>query len=217
MPQFLILGLDGAGKTTLLYRLKLGTDWKNIRKDMKEMREPKSEKDGGTEDPGYHYEEISCQRLFTCGMWDVPGTEPMRRVWRCFYHSIKIHGVIFVVNHSETEPERIELARKHIHVLMNEDELRMAPFAVILNHQQNPDEVIKDGTSTKAKVQGNVKEEELYYRLDLHNVHATCSWRLKVFKINVLALSGENDKAFLDVMHHMKTCLSDSRSYKMML
>merc|ERR1719362_2166317 len=106
------------------------------------MRDPKADgtttrnpQDEVVYDAGYHYEELTIQRL-TCGMWDVPGTEPMRRVWSGFYHAIKIHGVIFVVNASDFEPERIELARQHIHILMNEDELRMAPFAVILNVQQ---------------------------------------------------------------------------------
>jgi len=122
-PQFLILGLDGAGKSTLLYRLKMGHSWSTIQTDMKDMRKIQEDgaQKGTTEDPGYHYEELSFPRLFTCGMWDVPGTEPMRRVWACFYHAIKIHGVIFVVNHSEKDPERIEKARKLIHFLMNED------------------------------------------------------------------------------------------------
>lgn len=210
MPQFLILGLDGAGKTTLLYRLKMGHAWGTIRQDMKNMRKPAKDYDAG-----YHYEEFAFRGLFSCGMWDIPGTECMRRVWSCFYHSIKVHGVIFVVDLSETDPERVELARQHIHSLMNEDELRLAPFAVILNVQQNENEPLKEGTKAKVGGADAPKQEELYYRLDLHNVHETCRWRLKAFKINVFALAGENDKAFLDVMHHMKACLGDSRSYKM--
>lgn len=210
MPQFLILGLDGAGKTTLLYRLKMGLAWTTMKDDLKNMRQPAKDYDAG-----YHYEEFAFRGLFSCGMWDIPGTEPMRRVWSCFYHSIKVHGVIFVVDLSETDPERVELARQQIHSLMNEDELRMAPFAVILNVPQG-DEPLKDGTKAKVGGADAPKQEELYYRLDLHNVHETCRWRLKAFKINVFALAGENDKAFLDVMHHMKVCLGDSRSYKMM-
>jgi len=227
LPQFLILGLDGAGKTTFLYRLKMGLDWKTIRKDMAEMRKPQeSEKQltdehagptlqkGETEDPGYHYEELSFPRLFsTCGMWDIPGTEPMQRVWACFYHAIKIHGVIFVVNYSEKAVERIEQARKQIHFLMNEDELRMAPFAVILNVQQDEGKEIKE--STKAKLPNDPYKEELCYKLDLHNLHHTCRSRLQVFKINVLDLTGENDKAIYEVMEHMKRGLGDSKSYGM--
>jgi len=226
MPQFLVLGLDGAGKTTLLYRLKLGKEnWKTIKDDMKTMRDPKIEADKDRDkdkdkkgevvyDAGYHYEELTFQR-FSFGMWDIPGTEPMRRVWSCFYHAIKVHGVFFVVNTSDFESERIELARQHLHILMNEDELRMAPFAVILNVQQG-DEQLKD-SSQKAKIAGKIEEEELFYRLGLHRTPETSSWRLKAFKINVLALTGENDKAFTDVMSPMKACLHDARSYRMNL
>jgi len=228
MPQFLILGLDGAGKTTLLYRLKLGSQaWPQIKGDMAAMRQPKAdvdkEKDNDQEvdkyDAGYHYEELSFRNIFNCGMWDVPGTEPMRRVWRCFYHSIKIHGVVFVVKEdinpgeNDVPPERlelarqrIELARQYISLLMNEDELRLAPFAVILN--------VEEGT--KAKVGGKkADEEELFYRLGLHRAPESCRWRLKAFKINVLHLTGESDKAFEEVMKHMKSCLSNPRSYGM--
>jgi len=90
----------------------------------------------------------------------------------------------------------------------------MAPFAVILNVQQKEGEPIKE--STKAKVQGDAKDkqDELFYRLDLHNLHErSCRWRMRVFKINVLALSGDNDKAILDVMQYMKEKWSDPRSY----
>ncbi|CAE8735920.1 unnamed protein product, partial [Polarella glacialis] len=132
-PQFLILGLDGAGKTTLLYRLKIGPSWEDIKEDLAAMRKP--DEKGEVQDPGYHYEEFS--RLFGLGIWEVPGTEAMRHVWNVFYQSMKIHGVIFVVDGADRDEARIDLAKKHLHVLMNEDELRQACFSVIINQTKS--------------------------------------------------------------------------------
>ncbi|CAE7839120.1 ARF1 [Symbiodinium sp. CCMP2592] len=120
LPQLLILGLDKAGKTTLLYRLKIGSGWGDIVEDMKKMRTPDA--DGKVEDPGYHYEELN--RSFACGVWEVPGTEAMRPVWKLFYQSIKIHCVVFVVDANDSE-QRINMAKRHLHVLMNEDGRRV--------------------------------------------------------------------------------------------
>ncbi|CAK9085513.1 unnamed protein product [Durusdinium trenchii] len=128
-PQFLILGLDKSGKTTLLYRLKIGSGWTNIASDMADMRTPQ---DGKVEDPGYHYEELT--RSFSVGVWEVPGTEAMRHIWKLFYQSIKIHCVVFVVAGDETE-ERIDAAKRHLHVLMSEAELRNTCFCVIINQK----------------------------------------------------------------------------------
>eukprot|EP00438_Fugacium_kawagutii_P012658 Skav215613 [mRNA] locus=scaffold666:563816:567300:- [translate_table: standard] len=88
-PQFLILGLDKSGKTTLLYRLKIGSSgWPTIKEDMEKMRTPE------------------LNRFFSVGVWEVPGTEAMRHLWKLFYHSIKIHCVIFVVDGGESEDRR---------------------------------------------------------------------------------------------------------------
>jgi GTPase SAR1 family protein len=114
MPQCLIVGLDNAGKTTLLYRLKMGNSWKKdaMKKDLANMKEEKE--DPKDMDTGYHYEEINMFR--TCGMWEVPGNQAMRHVWRAFYASIKIHCVIWVIDAAETA-ERIATAKKLLHLL----------------------------------------------------------------------------------------------------
>ncbi|CAE7394448.1 unnamed protein product, partial [Symbiodinium microadriaticum] len=189
LPQLLILGLDKAGKTTLLYRLKIGSGWGDIVEDMKKMRTPDA--DGKVEDPGYHYEELN--RSFACGVWEVPGTEAMRPVWKLFYQSIKIHCVVFVVDANDSE-QRINMAKRHLHVLMNEAELRNACFCVIINQ--------------RVDASGNLvyddKEDVLKYKLGLHDLHPSVDWRTRHFVINILEIKGESDKEWLNVMSFTK-------------
>jgi len=207
-PQFLILGLDNAGKTTLLYRLKLGSMWDDIKQDMAEMRTVRA--DGTTQDPGYHYEELS--RRFHHGIWDVPGTEAMRRLWRCFYQAIKIHCVIFVVDASDTDDARMVLARRLLHALMNEDELRSACFCVVVNQKTTSRK--KAGTAGLA---ASAVEDELHYRLGLHNLHPSCDWRTRRFNVNILELRGETDRNWHPVLEFARETLMDSRGYGMKL
>eukprot|EP00437_Effrenium_voratum_P039848 CAMPEP_0181463626 /NCGR_PEP_ID=MMETSP1110-20121109/35010_1 /TAXON_ID=174948 /ORGANISM="Symbiodinium sp., Strain CCMP421" /LENGTH=220 /DNA_ID=CAMNT_0023588327 /DNA_START=33 /DNA_END=692 /DNA_ORIENTATION=+ len=195
-PQFLILGLDRSGKTTLLYRLKIGSGWTNIHEEMEKMRTPNE--DGKVEDPGYHYEELN--RFFSCGVWEVPGTEAMRHLWKLFYQSIKIHCVVFVVDGGEAE-ERINLAKRHLHVLMNEAELRNACFCVVIN--QRLDE--------KKNPVYDEKEDVLKYKLGLHELHHSVDWRTKHFIMNILDLKGESDKEWAQLMAFAKEVLCNSR------
>merc|ERR1719199_209991 len=107
---------------------------------MRQMRDFKERKERGgevvwqvPEDHGYHYEVLQGRPL-ECGIWEVPGTPAMRSVWKSFYRNIRIHGVIFVVDKSREDDDRyVAEARKEIHFLMNEDELRKAVFVVIMN------------------------------------------------------------------------------------
>lgn len=207
--QFLLLGLDQVGKTTLLYRLKLGSDWEDMRKDLAQMRQ--IQEDGMTEDPGYHYEEFS--RCFKHGMWDVPGTEAMRRMWFVFYREIKIHVVAFVVDASDSD-ERIELARRHLHTLMSEDELRFACFCVIVNQRPSSQPGTR-GKSAKVPLIGG--DDDMHYKLGLHHLHSTCEWRLRRFNINILALRGASDKDWQPVLEFARETLMDSRGYGLKL
>lgn len=219
-PQFLILGLDGVGKTTLLYRLKLGErQWRytEMEKDMLKMRTPHEEKDsmghvvrsGVIDDPGYHYEELSVG--LNCGLWEVPGTESMRHVWSCFYHAIKIHGVIFVVDGRDAldpgdkpgqesfmrKEERIQLAKRHLHFLMNEEELRFAAFAIIINEFDD---------AKGLKINDKSGDDEWTYRLGMHKLHPQCSRRYKKFRFNCLK-ANSSDRKWQDVQEFMKTIL----------
>eukprot|EP00933_Yihiella_yeosuensis_P030900 TRINITY_DN24450_c0_g1_i1.p1 TRINITY_DN24450_c0_g1~~TRINITY_DN24450_c0_g1_i1.p1 ORF type:complete len:225 (+),score=31.48 TRINITY_DN24450_c0_g1_i1:93-767(+) len=202
-PQFLILGLSGAGKTTLLYRLKIGMGWGTIKEDMKTMRTPKA--DGTVDDPGYHYEEFSA--LFKHGIWEVPGTDAIRHIWKMFYQTVKIHGILFVVD-SDMDEASIEIVKKHIHQLMNEDELRQACFCVIINQKKDQH---KGGPVSKPE------EHVLRYKFGLHNLHPTAQWRTKEFVINILDLKDEFDKQWTPVLEFARDTLMDPRGYGLKL
>jgi len=195
-PQFLILGLDGVGKSTLLYTLKL--KWPSrevpshqVAHEFEQMR-LKNEK-YETDDPGYHFEEFDDPWKY--GMWEVPGTQAMRRMWASFYHSIKIHCVVFVVDGDTRDDDRINLAKKNLHVLMNEDELRQACFVIIINQR-------KKGADEDVY---NKDDDILYYRLGLHKLHESNAWRTKQFIINILE---DHSRRWSDVLDFVKGVLN---------
>mmetsp|Transcript_74587 Transcript_74587/g.207296 ORF Transcript_74587/g.207296 Transcript_74587/m.207296 type:complete len:223 (+) Transcript_74587:81-749(+) len=198
-PQFMILGLDKAGKTTLLYRLRLSS-WPSMQRDMEALRTPDA--NGIVKDAGYHYEDIT-RALFPFGCWEIPGTTSMRHLWPNFYRAIKIHCVIFVVSVDEGD-ERIELATKNLHFLMNEDELRQACFCVIVNQRV-----------VNGKKIYNTEDNEMFYRLGLHNLHPSCAWRTDYFVIDVLKIwsDAESEKEWRRLMEHARNVLKDERGY----
>mmetsp|Transcript_6654 Transcript_6654/g.11623 ORF Transcript_6654/g.11623 Transcript_6654/m.11623 type:complete len:247 (+) Transcript_6654:65-805(+) len=141
--QFLLLGLEDAGKTTLLYRLKI-PQWKKneITRELQHIKQDKK-------DPSYHYEELTgkSDTIPKYGVWDIPGNEHMKRMWPMFYKYIRISAVIFVVDASLPEqgqvPEKIAMmdeARRQMHFLLNEDELRRAAFILVLNTKKPVEE-----------------------------------------------------------------------------
>mmetsp|Transcript_75411 Transcript_75411/g.245299 ORF Transcript_75411/g.245299 Transcript_75411/m.245299 type:complete len:224 (-) Transcript_75411:85-756(-) len=191
--QFLILGPEKSGKTTLLYRLKFGKNWHDMSKDLELMRNEWKDDDW---DAGFHYEEYSM--MSNCGVWDIPAH--LSQVVNTWYNSLLIHGVFFVVDANDTDPQRILEARNALHRLMNEDALRKAAFAVIINKRYD-----------KAQPTDDPKEKHpLHYRLGLHDVHDSCSWRVQAFVLDVDGLNGERDNAWHPVVVHMKTVLERS-------
>mmetsp|Transcript_55710 Transcript_55710/g.156893 ORF Transcript_55710/g.156893 Transcript_55710/m.156893 type:complete len:245 (-) Transcript_55710:154-888(-) len=145
--QFVVFGLEGAGKTTLLYKLRLES-WKkeNLIPDLEQLKKRDPENHGLPKDPTYHYEELSSNIVGRYGVWEVPGSEVMMRMWPMFYRYLRITAIIFVVDGFSIQPDnmddidldkidfdKIALARQKIEFLMNEDELRGAAFILILN------------------------------------------------------------------------------------
>merc|ERR1719335_551262 len=114
----------------------------------------------------------------------------MRHTWSNFYTSIKIHCVIFVVDGAEKDPERIYLAKELLQTLMNEDELRLSAFAVIINQKK------KGGNN---KVYDDRSQDQLHYKLGLHELHESCDWRVQKFVINCLDLDGPSDVHWVPV------------------
>uniref|UniRef100_A0A7S1M5N9 ADP-ribosylation factor-like protein 1 n=1 Tax=Alexandrium catenella TaxID=2925 RepID=A0A7S1M5N9_ALECA len=137
--QFLMLGLEDAGKTTFLYRLKIGVgSWKKheIIRSMASMKSPKEGDVGNCKDPAYHYEELRSSSVGRYGIWEVPGSEVMVRMWPMFYRYLRITAVFFVVDafsDQRENMERIAQASRQIRFLLNEDELRIAAFVLVIN------------------------------------------------------------------------------------
>jgi len=144
--QIVMFGLENAGKTTLLYRLKV-KDWKRqeIVKDMEVLKGM---------DPSYHYEEFPAFGSFRYGIWDIPGGEVMRRMWPMFYRYLRISAVLFVVNTKDEtveDLEKMDLNRRLLHFLLNEDELRCAAFVVILNTELTREAFEEDGEKAQSE------------------------------------------------------------------
>lgn len=136
--QFLMLGCEGAGKTTLLYKLKIDTWSKSeITKAMRQLREGVDNMEADVRDPSYHYEEFASSHLGSrYGVWDVPGSEPLVRMWPMFYRYLRIDALLYVVDCFSRDREsldRIARARRQLHHLLNEHELRRAAVVLILN------------------------------------------------------------------------------------
>lgn len=147
--QFLMLGCEGAGKTTLLYRLKIdswkdegkdGKDEGKISADMRKMREGALDNpDIDVRDPSYHYEEFistGIGGIGKYGIWDVPGSEPLCRMWPMFYRYLRMDALLYVVDCFSADREsldRIFKARRQLFRLLNENELRCAAVVLVLN------------------------------------------------------------------------------------
>lgn len=180
MPsQFVMFGLEGAGKTTLFFRLKI-SKWKDLTKDLKSLG-PNHDLQKESEDPGYHYDEVdTCSQMGHVGLWDVPGNDAMIEMWPMFYRYVPVVAVLFVVDGGydlseelsaeEDEEERkkrlvqiaestknLEKARDLITRLLNEEELRLAAFVLIINDKR---EEIKVDRSNPESAQRKEKEEQ---------------------------------------------------------
>jgi GTPase SAR1 family protein len=65
------------------------------------------------------------------GFWDLGGKDSVRPLWPSFYRNIVFSGVIFVVETFNFD--RVLEAKRELHFLVNEEELREAVFLIILN------------------------------------------------------------------------------------
>jgi len=110
--KLLMLGLDGAGKTTLLRKLK------------------KAEPIITTPTVGFNLESLHYRNV-TFTMWDVGGQEKIRALWHHYF--VKSQGLIFVVDSSDSS--RMLEARKELHKLLQEPELKEAKLLVFANKQ----------------------------------------------------------------------------------
>lgn len=110
--RILMLGLDAAGKTTILYKLKLGQPVTTI------------------PTVGFNVETVQYKNV-RFNVWDVGGQDKIRPLWRHYYTGTQ--GLIFVVDTADRD--RIDEARKELHKIIDDREMKDAIVLVFANKQ----------------------------------------------------------------------------------
>ena len=109
------VGLDAAGKTTILYKLKLGEVVNTV------------------PTIGFNVETVEYKKV-KFNVWDVGGQDKIRSLWRYYFQNTDC--LIFVVD--SNDPARMEDARRALHSMLEEDELRDASVLILANKQDMP-------------------------------------------------------------------------------
>ena len=110
--RLLILGLDNAGKTTVLYQIQ--------------FRESKVT----VPTLGFNVETVKYENL-TFQMWDLGGQSELRPYWRCYFP--KTNAIVFVID--STDKDRLEIVKQELFLLIQEEDLRGVPIAILANKQ----------------------------------------------------------------------------------
>ena len=138
--QILLIGPEQSGKTTLLYKQKLTNT-----QELGELNET----------IGFQYEEIdNGDSATTCGIWDVGGGEASQSILSAVIQNVKFSVVLYVIDirheingmtggiimsekpqtgfKTLSQHSKMDLARKQLHRIMAEDELREVHTLVIV-------------------------------------------------------------------------------------
>ena len=113
--RILILGLDNAGKTTLLHKLQLSSVTETV------------------PTIGFNLETVTYNNL-QLQVWDLGGQGTLRPYWRCYYPNT--NAVIYVIDSSDRD--RVDIAKKEMHIMLQENDLRSVPLLVFANKQDLP-------------------------------------------------------------------------------
>jgi len=116
--NILMLGLDAAGKTTILYQLKLNSIVNTI------------------PTIGFNVESVKYKNL-NLTIWDVGGQEKIRQLWRHYYNNVDV--LIFVIDSNDNG--RIDEAKKELHYLISEDELKDTIILIYSNKIDLPNSI----------------------------------------------------------------------------
>eukprot|EP01084_Bolivina_argentea_P166287 288732_1 len=112
--RMLILGLDGSGKTSLLYWIKLGKLIPTV------------------STIGYNIETIRMKGA-EFNLWDVGGQDKLRDLWRHYYPGC--NAIIFMIDSNDRS--RIDLAKKELHQLLEDEELNDNAILLVLANKQD--------------------------------------------------------------------------------
>eukprot|EP00286_Rhodomonas_abbreviata_P022612 CAMPEP_0181306334 /NCGR_PEP_ID=MMETSP1101-20121128/10240_1 /TAXON_ID=46948 /ORGANISM="Rhodomonas abbreviata, Strain Caron Lab Isolate" /LENGTH=203 /DNA_ID=CAMNT_0023412375 /DNA_START=191 /DNA_END=802 /DNA_ORIENTATION=+ len=112
--RILLVGLDNAGKATFLYKFKM------------------NQQENTLPAIGFSFDEVSHKNI-RLSIWDVGGCQSYPP-WKGRYPTID--AVIFLVDSADSE--RFGEARVELQKMLNDDQLRNAPFLLLANKQAMP-------------------------------------------------------------------------------
>lgn len=107
-----MIGLDAAGKTTILYKLHLGevvATYPTI---------------------GSNVEEVTYRNM-RFQVWDLGGQQMLRQTWKTYF--INTHALIMVIDSADSD--RLDLARKELHAVLDSEQLKDACLLIFANKQ----------------------------------------------------------------------------------
>eukprot|EP01066_Platyproteum_vivax_P007100 Platyproteum_vivax@DN2698_c0_g1_i1.p1 len=182
--QALIIGLPKSGKTTLLYSWKIPNYMRGKEEEAEDLTADQKE-----EAVPFHYEQVRIKN-YILGIWDVKGGEVMQVVWPTFYRYVQMDIVMFVVNMKNVD--EFGEAKRILHTLFNEDELRDSYFMIILNCWSQ---------QFHATLFETLPQEEVLARLGLNEESTFITTnRWKLYSIRVLEIQNGKDGADFEQM-----------------
>ncbi|KAK7691982.1 ADP-ribosylation factor, Arf Arf6 [Cerrena zonata] len=113
--RLLMLGLDAAGKTTILYKLKMNQSVTTI------------------PTVGFNVETVTYKNV-KFNVWDVGGQDMIRPLWKHYYTGTQ--GLVFVVDSQDRE--RIDEAKRELHGILGDREMKECLLLVFANKQDLP-------------------------------------------------------------------------------
>ncbi|KAF8821633.1 putative ADP-ribosylation factor, partial [Cardiosporidium cionae] len=180
-PHIFFCGPKSSGKTTLLYKTII-PDWMDITKYM-------------CPSTGFHYEEFY-RNGSLIGCWDVSGNEGVENCWASFYRTVKMSGIVYVINTLNNQAEYIRKVKTQLIFLCTDGALRDACIAAILN------------TFDSRSV---TDEYTFAYTKHLHDVKEISKDKLRWYVVNVK--NGQSDAEWCKALDFLlefsnKTCCS---------
>ena len=128
---------------------------------------------------GYNYEEKDLIGLITVGLWDLGGKESIRPLWPSFYRNVVYTAVIFMID--ANDEARLLEARRELHFLVNEEELREWIFLIALNLKNS-----KGGGNLDVDSNPEAHKKSIESKLHIENLHTSLTWKVFMFDISAM-------------------------------
>ena len=99
---------------------------------------------------GFNVEYLNYQKM-NFQVWDIGGQTEIRPYWRCYYENTS--AIIFAIDSSDKE--RMDLVKHELYLLLEEEELKGVPLAILANKQD---------------IKGCLDETQISKHLELNNI-----------------------------------------------